>query len=143
VKIKESAENYLEAILMLELEQGEARSVGLANALGVSKPSVSYAMKRLRENGYVEMDGMGRLNLTESGRAIAQNIYEKHELLTKFLQSIGVDYATARADACRIEHAISQTSFEKIREHVENPPPGASRHLPQLEGGLEKSEKLS
>ena len=118
MKIQESAENYLEAILMLEYRQGEVRSIDVANALFVSKPSVSYAMKRLRENGYVEMDSAGRLTLTAGGRTIAQKVYEKHELLTEYLQAIGVDYATARADACRMEHAISQTSFEKIREHL-------------------------
>jgi Mn-dependent DtxR family transcriptional regulator len=119
MKIQESAENYLEAILMLEKQQGVARSIDLANALAVSKPSVSYAMKRLRENGYVEMDSSGKLSLTESGRAIAHSVYQKHELLAEFLQAIGVDYATARQDACRMEHAISQASFEKIRAHVE------------------------
>lgn len=118
MKIQESAENYLEAILMLEQQQGEARSIDVANRLGVSKPSVSYAMKRLRENGYVEMDSAGKLSLTESGRAIAQNIYAKHELLSDFLQALGVDHATARADACRMEHAISQKSFEKISAYL-------------------------
>lgn len=116
MKMQESPEDYLEAILVLSRELGDVRSVDVANHLGYSKPSISVAMKRLRENGYITLDGNGHLILTGSGLAIALNIYEKHLVLTQFLISIGVDEATAKKDACRIEHVISDESFEKIKQ---------------------------
>ena len=118
MKIQESAENYLETILMLEQSKGRVRSIDIAVELGFSKPSVSLAMKQLRENGYVEMTAGNFLLLTDKGREIAQRMYERHTLLTDWLVFLGVDRKTAAADACRIEHVVSQESFEKIREHV-------------------------
>ena len=118
MKIQESAENYLETILMLEQSKGLVRSIDIAVELGFSKPSVSVAMKQLRENGYVEMTAGNFLLLTDKGREIAQRMYERHTLLTDWLVFLGVDRKTAAADACRIEHVVSQESFEKIREHV-------------------------
>ena len=118
MKIQESAENYLETILMLEQSKGRVRSIDIAVELGFSKPSVSGAMKQLRENGYVEMTAGNFLLLTDKGREIAQRMYERHTLLTDWLVFLGVDRKTAAADACRIEHVVSQESFEKIREHV-------------------------
>lgn len=118
MKIQESAENYLETILMLEQSKGRVCSIDIAVELGFSKPSVSVAMKQLRENGYVEMTDGNFLLLTDKGREIAQRMYERHTLLTDWLVFLGVDRKTAAADACRIEHVVSQESFEKIREHV-------------------------
>ncbi len=118
MKIQESAENYLETILMLEQSKGRVRSIDIAVELGFSKPSVSVAMKQLRENGYVEMTDGNFLLLTDKGREIAQRMYERHTLLTDWLVFLGVDRKTAAADACRIEHVVSQVCFEKIREHV-------------------------
>ncbi len=118
MKIQESGENYLETILMLEQSKGRVRSIDIAVELGFSKPSVSVAMKQLRENGYVEMTAGNFLLLTDKGREIAQRMYERHTLLTDWLVFLGVDRKTAAADACRIEHVVSQESFEKIREHV-------------------------
>ena len=118
MKIQESAENYLETILMLEQSKGRVRSIDIAVELGFSKPSVSVAMKQLRENGYVEMTAGNFLLLTDKGREIAQRMYERHTLLTDWLVFLGVDRKTAAADACRIEHVVSQESGEKIREHV-------------------------
>ena len=120
MKIQESAENYLETILMLEQSKGRVRSIDIAVELGFSKPSVSVAMKQLRENGYVEMTDGNFLLLTDKGREIAQRMYERHTLLTDWLVFLGVDRKTAAADACRIEHVVSQESFEKIKAHYNN-----------------------
>ena len=116
MKMQESPEDYLEAILMLSLEYEHVRSIDIAKHLGYSKPSVSVAMKRLRENGYVYMDGDNYLSLTEAGAAIANKVYERHTVLTGYLTSLGVDEETASNDACRIEHVISDESFAKIKE---------------------------
>ncbi len=118
LKIQESAENYLEAILMITNEKGSCRSIDVAQFLEFSKPSVSRAMGLLRENGYVIMDENGLLSLTESGKEIADRILERHELLTKWLIRLGVCEETAQADACRIEHVISVETFEKIKAHI-------------------------
>lgn len=118
LKIQESAENYLEAILVLGLKNPSVRSVDIAAQLNFSKPSVSVAMKNLRENGYINMSAEGRITLTEKGREIAENVYEKHTLLTKWLVFLGVDPEIAAADACKIEHVISSESFEAIKNHV-------------------------
>ena len=118
MKIQESAENYLETILVLRREKGAVRSIDVVQRMNFSKPSVSRAMSLLRENGYVEMTAGNFLLLTDKGREIAQRMYERHTLLTDWLVFLGVDRKTAAADACRIEHVVSQESFEKIREHV-------------------------
>ena len=116
MKIQESAENYLETILVLKNKNGAVRSIDIANELGFSKPSVSVAMKNLRENGYIEVDGSGYITLLDSGRQIAEKIYERHTTISKWLVSLGVDAKTAAEDACRIEHIISSESFEAIKK---------------------------
>ena len=114
--MQESPEDYLETIYMLSLHSSEVRSIDVARHLGYSKPSVSVAMKRLRENGYVNMDDNSFLTLTESGLAIARSIYERHQVLSGYLMSIGVSEETALKDACRIEHVLSEETFHKIKE---------------------------
>ena len=104
---------------MLKEQHGYVRSIDVAERLGVTKPSVSYATKRLRENGYITMDHEGLITLTEAGLEIAARMYERHKLLTQFLISLGVDEKTAREDACKIEHDVSQESFAAIRSHAE------------------------
>ena len=116
MKIQESAENYLETILILKNKNGAVRSIDIANELGFSKPSVRVAMKNLRENGYIEVDSSGYITLLDSGRQIAEKIYERHTTLSKWLVSLGVDAKTAAEDACRIEHIISSESFEAIKK---------------------------
>ena len=116
--IYESSENYLEAVLMLEEKNGYVRSIDIANELNFSKPSVSIAMKKLRENGYIEMDGSSLITLTADGRAIAERVYERHRTLTNLLLALGVSPENARADACRIEHDLSDESWEKIKAHA-------------------------
>ena len=118
MKIQESAENYLEAILQLQEEHGSVRSIDVVQHLGFSKPSVSRAMSLLRENGYVLMDRDGLLTLTDAGREIAERIYERHKLLTRWLISLGVEPDRAPADACRMEHAVSNETFEKMKAHI-------------------------
>ena len=117
--IKESAENYLESILVLKNEKGFVRSIDVANDLGVSKPSVSVAMKNFREEGYIIIDEEGHISLTEKGLKIANNIYERHEVIAKALILLGVGKETAYEDSCRIEHDISHETFEKIKEFIE------------------------
>ncbi|MCI8514279.1 MAG: metal-dependent transcriptional regulator [Lachnospiraceae bacterium] len=118
MKIQESAENYLETILILSRRTGNVRSIDIVNELGFSKPSVSIAMKNLRENGYIQMGKDGRITLSPSGLSIAEMIYERHTLLSKWLMHLGVDKITATEDACRMEHVISAKSFEAIKKHV-------------------------
>lgn len=118
MKIQESGENYLEMILMLKKEKGSVRSIDVAHALSVTKASVSRAMSILRQAGHITMDEEGLLSLTASGREIAERIYERHRLLTEYLTALGVSPETAAQDACRMEHVISQESFDKIRAHV-------------------------
>ncbi len=118
MKIQESAENYLEAILMISLRKGTVRSIDIVNELGYSKPSISVAMKNLRENGYIEVDEDGYITLLKKGREIAEKIYERHTFLSKWLTSIGVDSKVAAQDACRIEHVISAETFEAIKRAV-------------------------
>lgn len=117
MKIRESAEDYLEAILILSQKGGEVRSVDIATMLEVSKPSVSHAMKLLRENGYIAMDRYGTVTLLDKGAEIAARIYERHTVLAEMLENLGVAPDVALADACKIEHDISQESFEKIKNH--------------------------
>ena len=116
MKMQESPEDYLETIYMLSLHSSEVRSIDVARHLGYSKPSVSVAMKRLRENGYVNMDDNNLLTLTESGLAIARSIYERHQVISGYLMSIGVSEETALKDDCRIEHVLSEETFHKIKE---------------------------
>ena len=118
MKIQESAENYLETILMLRKSKGNVRSIDIVNELGFSKPSVSVAMKHLREAGYVTVDDCGSIDLTESGLEIARTIYERHTLLSNWLIELGVSKETALEDACRMEHVISPESFEALKKHV-------------------------
>ena len=118
MKIQKSAEDYLEAMLMLQEMHGYIRSVDIAAQLEVTKPSVSYAAKRLRENGYITMDKDGLITLTETGMEIAQRIYERHKVLTQLLISLGVGPETAREDACKIEHDLSVATFDVIRERT-------------------------
>ena len=119
MKIQESAENYLETILILHNRIGYVRSTDIATELGFSKPSVSVAMKNLRTNEYIVMDENGFISLTDKGMSIASAVYEKHTVLSRWLVSLGVDPKTAAEDACRMEHVISQESFTKLKEHAE------------------------
>lgn len=118
MNIHESAEDYLEAILVLKERLGMVRSIDVVHHLDYSKPSVSVAMKRLRENGYIEMDGEGYITLLPPGEEIARRIYTRHKLLTQFLIQLGVSEEVAAADACKIEHDLSDESFEKITAHA-------------------------
>ncbi len=115
MRIHKSAEDYLEMILRLNEEKGYARSVDIATGLGVSKPSVSVAMKQLREGGYIVMDKDNYITLTDAGMEIAQRIYERHKVLTRMLSLIGVDEKIAEDDACKVEHDISVKTFDAIR----------------------------
>ena len=118
MNIYESAENYLEAILSLHERHGLVRSIDIANELHFSKPSVSVAMKKLRESGYIEMDKDGFISLLPSGEEIARRIYERHKLLTQFFIRLGVDPEVAAADACKVEHDLSEETFKKMKEHA-------------------------
>ena len=120
MKVNESAENYLETILILSKTLPVVRSVDLANELGFKKSSVSVAMKNLREKNHITVSDSGFITLTESGREIAEMIYERHTLLSSWLERLGVDHETAAADACRMEHVISKESFEAIKKHVKD-----------------------
>ncbi len=122
MQIHESAENYLETILILSKKNGSVRSIDIATELGFSKPSVSVAMKNLRAHGYIDVDDSGCITLLDQGRKIAETIYERHTLLSNWLMALGVDEKTAAEDACRIEHVISTESFQAIKDHVKNPP---------------------
>ena len=119
MKIQKSAEDYLETILILQERSGTARSVDVAAELGFSKASVSVAMKKLRENGYIRVDEDGLLLLTDPGRAIAQSIYARHKLLTAFFVQLGVSEETAAADACKIEHDLSEETYQALLHHVQ------------------------
>ncbi len=115
MQIKESAENYLEMILILKERIGHVRSIDIANELGFTKPSVSVAMKKLRENGYIHVDESGYITLEKEGYDIASQIYDRHQTLTDLLISIGVSKETATEDACKIEHVISNESYRCIK----------------------------
>jgi DtxR family Mn-dependent transcriptional regulator len=118
MKIRQSAEDYLEMMLMLKEKHGYIRSVDIADELGVKKPSVSYATKRLRENGYITMDSDSLITLTDTGLQIAERMYERHKVLTELLIALGVNEDTAREDACRMEHVLSDKTFDAICRHV-------------------------
>ena len=118
MQIRESAENYLETILMLKKKIGKVRSIDIVNELGFSKPSVSVAMKNFKENDLITIDEEGYITLTHSGLKIAQNILERHETLSKMLIMLGVNEETAKEDACKMEHVLSEESYNKIKEHI-------------------------
>ena len=118
--LQESGEMYLESILVLSKKNAAVRSIDVVEYMGVSKPSVSRAIGLLKNGGYVNMDKDGHLTLTEAGLEVASKIYERHELITGFLTSLGVSEETAANDACRIEHHISDESFEAIKKYVED-----------------------
>lgn len=120
MQIRESAENYLETILILSQRKGkgEVRSIDIVNELEFSKPSVSVAMKNLRENGYITVDKDGYIRLTDKGLEIAEKMYERHTLLSQWLIKLGVDEKVAVGDACRMEHVISAESFAAIKKHT-------------------------
>ena len=120
MQILRASEDYLETMLMMQQQHGYIRSIDVAEHLGVTKPSVTYATKRLRENGYITMDKDGLITLTDSGLAIAESMLERHRLLSGFLMALGVEEAVALRDACRIEHDISQQTFEAICRHVQS-----------------------
>lgn len=120
MKIQKAAEDYLEAMLMLKEKKGYIRSIDIAQMLNVTKPSVTYSTKRLRENGYITMDRDGAITLTESGMEIALNIYNRHKTLIEFFIKLGVPEDIAREDACKVEHDISEETFEAICRHAES-----------------------
>ena len=118
MKIMRAAEDYLEAMLMMKEKHGYIRSIDVADYLGVTKPSVSYATKRLRESGYITMDKDGLITLNDSGLQIASSMLDRHHMLTRFLVTLGVDRKTAEEDACRMEHILSASTFEAIKQHI-------------------------
>lgn len=119
MRIQESGEMYLETILILSQRRGSVRSVDISEEMGYSKPSVSRAMGLLRNGGYILVEKDGGILLTEQGRALAEKIYERHQILTLALKALGVDEKTAAEDACKIEHVISDESFRAIKEHLQ------------------------
>lgn len=116
--IKESAENYLEAILMIKQKKGNVRSIDIANFLEFKKSSVSVAMKAFREEGYIVVDSDGNISLTEKGMNIAQNVCERHEIIAKALIALGVEESVAYEDSCKVEHHISGQTFGKLKEYL-------------------------
>lgn len=132
MKIQESAENYLETILVLSEKIGNVRSIDIVNEMNFSKPSVSVAMKNLRQNGYINVNNDGYITLTESGREIAEMIYERHRLIKNLLISLGVNETVAAEDACRIEHVISKESFEALKNHVWEEHGISADHRPEI-----------
>ena len=118
MKTHESEETYLETILILSQNENQVRSVDIANELEYSRPSVSVAMKNLRESGYISVDDDGYITLTENGREIAESMYERHTLISDWLIFLGVDKKNAVNDACKIEHALSEQSFTAIKNHI-------------------------
>lgn len=119
MRIQESGEMYLETILRLSQKSGHVRAIDVGEEMGYSKPSVSRAMGLLKQGGYVVIDRNGAITLTDAGRELAEKIYERHTLITNFLVSIGVDEETAAEDACKMEHSISDASFEAIKKLAE------------------------
>lgn len=119
MQIRESAEDYLEAILILKNANGNVRAIDIAHRLGFSRPSVSIAMKHLREGGYINVSEDSLITLTPRGQAIAEQVYERHQVLCGCLMALGVDEANAKADACRIEHDLSPESFRCIKKYYE------------------------
>ena len=128
MRSNESSEDYLETILILGNRSSLVRAVDIAAEMGFKKPSVSVAMKKLRESGYIEMDKDGFISLLPSGEEIARRIYERHKLLTQFFIRLGVDPEVAAADACKVEHDLSEETFQKMKEHA------LGGKLPEMEG---------
>ena len=128
--IHESAEDYLESILVLRERRGQVRSIDVVNELGYSKPSVSIAMEKLRESGYISMDTDGSITLNESGLEIASRIYGRHKTITRFFVLLGVDPAVAAEDACKVEHDLSDETFSRLKEFVERTEQNASGDPP-------------
>ena len=126
-KSHESAEDYLETILILRERKGNVRSIDIVNEMNYSKPSISIAMKKLKSEGMVEMDLNGYITLTPLGEEIAQRTYRRHQLLEKVLVAMGVDEETAAEEACRIEHVIDENTYEKINEFYEKHMSGAKQ----------------
>ncbi len=120
MSLKESGEMYLECIYVLNKDKGAVRSIDIADYMNYSKPSVSRAVGLLKKREYIEVDKNGYITLTEQGKALAQNIFERHTVLTTVLTAIGVDEQTAAEDACRIEHVISEKSFNAMKKYIEN-----------------------
>ena len=120
--LMESGEMYLETILVLSQQKSAVRSIDVAEYMSFSKPSVSRAVGLLKDGGYLTVDGLGHLTLTESGRAVAERIYERHRILSEILMRLGVDEKTATDDACKMEHYISDTSFSAIKAHLKAHP---------------------
>lgn len=120
MEIRKSAEDYLEAMLMMKEAHGYIRSIDVAEQLGVTKPSVSYATKQLRENGYITMDHANFIVLTEKGMEIAERIYTRHRVLAMFFEKLGVSPEHAREDACKVEHDLSDETFEALCTHIVN-----------------------
>lgn len=116
--IHQSAEDYLESILVLQERRGVVHSIDIVNELGYSKPSVSIAMKKLRENGYINMDASGRITLNESGLEIATRVYTRHKTITRLFTLLGVSEETATEDACKVEHDLSDETFQKILDFI-------------------------
>lgn len=119
MKINESAENYLEAIYVLKKNNTYVRSIDVAHKLEFTKASVSVAMKSFREKGYITIDESGNISLTKSGVAIAEKVFERHNIIANALIAIGVNKETAYNDSCKIEHVISEESFEKLKEYMD------------------------
>jgi len=117
-KPQESVENYLETILVLSFDGNRVRSIDIANKMGYSKPSISIAMKNLKVSGYIEVGANGDITLTDTGREIAQRIYDRHTLISEWLIFLGVDKETAVKDACKMEHGISEESFLAMQRHI-------------------------
>ncbi len=120
MEIHESGEDYLETILMLENRMGYVRAVDIATEMGYAKPTISIAMRRLRESGYIDVDQRRDIHLTALGREVAERIYERHVLLTEILESLGVEPETAAREACKIEHDISADTFSRIRGYFDS-----------------------
>lgn len=138
----ESSENYLESILTLSKLQDYVRSIDIANMLEFSKPSVSVAMKRLREEGKITMDKKGHITLTESGMAVAKATFEKHIVITDVLVALGVDPEIAAMDACKMEHVLSDETFQKIKEHYYTKAKGHEHMLEPNEYFLLNDEEI-
>ena len=120
MKIQESAENYLETILVLSKRQPNVRSIDIVNELDFSKPSVSVAMKNLRQQDFITVDDNGHIKLTPTGKKLAESVYERHTLITEFLVKIGVDEAVAAEDACRVEHVLSTETFTALKKYLKD-----------------------
>jgi len=120
MQTRESAENYLETILVLSQAGNPVRSIDIVNELNYTKPSVSVAMRNLRSSGHIHMDAVGYISLTESGQKIAETMYERHIVISNWLVALGVDKAVAVNDACKMEHVISEQSFEAIKRYIES-----------------------